>query len=168
MPVGGDGDNLPVRQADGLARQVDFDELLALLHQPNRPGKHVIELGGAVRLHQIIKRVNRKRIERIFLRRGQEDDQAARAPLAHPLRNLDAVHALHADIQKNERVVPRRKAAQKSFPAVKTGDARAVRNANQQILPEQLARLRLVIDDGNAYVHGKHPSSASDDRLSIP
>ena len=31
-----------------------------------------------------------------------------------------------------------------------------------------LARLRLVIDDGNAYVHGKHPSSASDDRLSIP
>ena len=76
--------------------------------------------------------------------------------------------ALHADIQKNERVVPRRKAAQKSFPAVKTGDARAVRNANQQILPEQLARLRLVIDDGNAYVHGKHPSSASDDRLSIP
>ena len=158
MPVGGDGDNLPVRQADGLARQVDFDELLALLHQPNRPGKHVIEPGGAVRLHQIIKRVNRKRIERIFLRRGQKDDQAARAPLAHPLRNLDAVHALHAGIQKNERVVP----------AVKTGDARAVRNANQQILPEQLARLRLVIDDGNAYVHGKHPSSASDDRLSIP
>ena len=28
--------------------------------------------------------------------------------------------------------------------------------------------LRLGIDDGNAYVHGKHPSSASDDRLSIP
>lgn len=37
------GDNLPVRQADDLARQVDFDELLVLLHQPNRPGKHVIE-----------------------------------------------------------------------------------------------------------------------------
>ncbi len=45
VPVGGDGDNLPVRQADGLARQVDFDELLALLHQPNRPGKHVDRAG---------------------------------------------------------------------------------------------------------------------------
>ena len=70
MSVGGDGGNLPVRHAHGLARHADFDLRFGFLHQPNCAGEHVLQLAGLIRLDQIVERMNRKGIERIFSGRG--------------------------------------------------------------------------------------------------
>lgn len=96
-----------------------------------------------------------KRIERIFTRCGQKHNQTSCASLTHAARGFDAVHAAHADIQKDKRIVTRRKAVQKGFTAVEAGNRRTQtdRHMLRKVVLQRVAIRLLVIDDSDADIH---------------
>ena len=138
-----------------MARQTNFHLRFGFRHKAKGRSQHTRNLLRSIGLDEVIKRMDGKRIERIFTRCGQKHNQASCAALAHVARGFDAVHAVHADIQKDKRIVARRKAVQKGFAAVEAGNRRVQtdRHMLRKVVLQRVAIRLLVIDNRDADIH---------------
>lgn len=75
MSMGGDCGNLAVRKEDALARQTNFHLCFGFRHKAKGGSQHTREILRSIGLDEVIKRMDGKRIERIFTRCGQKHNQ---------------------------------------------------------------------------------------------
>lgn len=147
--------HLAVRQAHEFAGETHLDFRFGVLQDAQQVIQQLTNARLLERFEQIIERMHRERLPDVLLRGCDENNRQRRRLFAEFPCGVDAVRALHANVEEEGIQLLRADSAKQCVAAFVADDVRL--SLGGQHLLKTLGVLREIIDDGDSQQHARTP-----------